>query len=352
MNKIIKKGPVLLLHLGMWLFIFIFPILFVDPNEPHPPLLENIPGFLLTIVLFYVNYFFLIKRYLFKRKYLAFCLANLTLTVLFIGGVYFYLKSNNEFFPPMNFHPDRAMMPHKERGIPFDLFLIRNLLSFSLSIGVAVAIRSTTRLKEEESLREKIENEHLKSEITYLKYQLQPHFFFNTLNNIYALIDRKPELAKDVLHKLSKLMRYVLYHAEDTIVPLRSEIEFLKNYIDLMSIRISSNIDVKFEFQEIVSEIKVPPLLFISLVENAYKHGIDATLPGHIFIKMEYNTERVTFTVINTLFPKTSDDQTVSGIGLENLNKRLQILYRNSDFELIKKQSETEYHTELIIPIN
>jgi two-component system, LytTR family, sensor histidine kinase AlgZ len=353
MDKTIKKVSVVLLHLSLWLFIFIFPIIFIDPNEPHPPLLENISGFILTMVLFYVNYLFLIKYQLFKRKYFTFSLINLTLIILFIVCGYFYLKFTDNFSPPsMIPPPDKLMFSMKKMGIPFDLFLVRNLLSFFLSIGVAVAIRSTRRLKEEESLREKVMNEHLKSEITYLKYQLQPHFFFNTLNNIYALIDRKPDLAKEVLHNLSKLLRYVLYHAEDAMVPLQSEIYFLKTYINLMQIRISSNIFVKFEFPEVETEIKVPPLLFITLVENAYKHGIDATLQGNIYIKMEITISHIVLSVTNSCSKQIGDDQTVSGIGLENLAKRLNILYKPAEFLFTQKQTEKEYFSELKIPAN
>jgi LytS/YehU family sensor histidine kinase len=147
-------------------------------------------------------------------------------------------------------------------------------------------------------------------------------------------------------------MRYVLYHADDHKVSLQGEIEFMKNYIDLMSIRIAENITVKFEFPEIEQEIKVPPLLFISLIENAYKHGIDANFPGFIHISMEITTQTIIFKVNNTLFPKPMDDQTISGIGLENLNKRLQLLYKDMDVKLIREQTENEYHTELKIPKN
>jgi len=337
MNKIIRKAPIILLHLCVWLFIFLFPILFVNSERHHPPVFSSFPEYLLAIFLFYLNFSFLIKNLLFKKKYLLFGLVNFAILLTFVGLNFVLLGLTDPFFP--------------ER-VPFDLFLVRSLLSLLLSIGVAVAIRSTMRLKEEESLRKKAENEHLKSEIIYLKYQLQPHFFFNTLNNIYALIDRKPDLAKEVLHNLSKLLRYVLYHAEDAKVPLTSEIYFLKTYINLMQIRLSSNIFVKFEFPDIETEIKVPPLLFITLVENAYKHGIDATLQGNIFIKMEITETHVLFSVTNSCSRQNGDDQTVSGIGLENLIKRLNILYKTSEFTLSRKQTDKEYFSELKIPFN
>jgi two-component system, LytTR family, sensor histidine kinase AlgZ len=335
MDNTIKKVPVLLLHLSMWLFVFIFPLLFLDNDRPHPPIFNSSPEFILTIILFYINFSLLIKKILFKKKYILFGSINLSILILFVVLNFILLGFTDTFFP--------------ER-VPFDLFLIRSLLSFLLSIGVAVAIRSTMRLREEQSLREKIENEHLKSEITYLKYQLQPHFFFNTLNNIYALIDRKPDLAKEVLHNLSKLLRYVLYHAEDARVSLQSEIYFLKTYINLMQIRLSSNIVVKFEFPVEETEIKVPPLLFITLLENAYKHGIDATLQGNISVKMEITESHVVFRVMNSCSKQIGDDQTVSGIGLENLYKRLHILYKTSEFTLIRKHSDIEYFSELKIP--
>jgi sensor histidine kinase YesM len=336
MDHTIKKVPVVLLHLSLWLFVFIFPVLFVDTDRPHPPIFNGFPEFVLTIVLFYFNFLFLIKRILFKKKFLVFVAINLAILTLMVGLNFVLLGFTDPIFI--------------ER-VPFDLFLIRSLLSFTLSIGVAVAIRSTIRLTEEESLRKKIENEHLKSEITYLKYQLQPHFFFNTLNNIYALIDRKPELAKEVLHNLSKLLRYVLYHAEDARVPLYSEIYFLRTYINLMQIRLSSNIIVKSEFPELESEITVPPLLFITLVENAYKHGVDVNLQGNIFIKMEITSSHIVFSVTNSCSRQMTDDQTVSGIGIENLLKRLNILYKPSEFSFSRKQTDKEYFSELKIPL-
>jgi two-component system, LytTR family, sensor histidine kinase AlgZ len=335
MNKTTRNIPVLLLHISLWLFVYIFPLLFIDETRPHPPVHNIFPEFVLSLILFYLNFFLLIKNLLFKKKYLLFGILNLAIILLFLGFDFVIQAYIDQFFL---------------RKVPFDLFLFRGLLSFSLAMGVSVAVRSTMRLRDEESLRKKIENEHLKSEITYLKYQLQPHFFFNTLNNIYALIDRKPELAKEVLHNLSKLLRYVLYHAEDARVTLQSEIYFLKTYINLMQIRLSSNIVVKFEFPEVETEIKVPPLLFITLVENAYKHGIDATLYGNIKIKMEITQSHIVFNVTNFCSRQNGDDQTVSGIGLDNLRKRLNILYKSSEFTLTRKQTEKEFFSELKIP--
>jgi sensor histidine kinase YesM len=173
--------------------------------------LNVFPEFVLSVILFYLNFFLLINKLLFKKKYLLFGILNLAIILLFLGFDYVIQAYADSFFM---------------RKVPFDLFLFRGMLSFSLAMGVSVAVRSTMRLRDEESLRKKIENEHLKSEITYLKYQLQPHFFFNTLNNIYALIDRKPDLAKEVLHNLSKLLRYVLYHAEDARVPIKAKFIF------------------------------------------------------------------------------------------------------------------------------
>ncbi len=353
MKSSVNKIPVLLIHISLWIFIFIFPVVFIDYSRSHPPILNNLFEYILTIGLFYINFLVLIKRYLFKRKYVVFTLINLLLIlVLFAANYGYFMKFDPMFNGNMIDEGHNAMFDIDKKGIPFDLFLVRNLLSFCLSIGAAVAIRSTLRLKEEEALRKKIENEHLKSELTYLKYQLQPHFFFNTLNNIYALIDRKPDLAKEVLHNLSKLLRYVLYHSEDSRVPLQSEIYFIKTYINLMQIRLSSNVSVDFEFPDVETEINVPPLLFITLVENAYKHGIDASLHGNIFIKMDIDLEKIIFSVTNSCSREMGEDSTVSGIGLENLRKRLTLLYKNNDFSLTRRQTEKEYFSELIIPAN
>ena len=192
----------------------------------------------------------------------------------------------------------------KVKKFPIDLQISRVLFPLLMSLGFAIAIRSTLKSKSEENERKKIENEHLKSEITYLKYQIQPHFFFNTLNNIYALIDNHPKNAKDVLHRLSKLMRYILYQTTNQNVSLIEEITFIENYVELMKIRTASNVSISLKKPLSVPGIQIPPLLFIPLVENSFKHGIDPILLSTIIIEFSLTTDNLVFIAQNSFFPK------------------------------------------------
>jgi LytS/YehU family sensor histidine kinase len=160
-----------------------------------------------------------------------------------------------------------------------------------------------------------------------LHYQLQPHFFFNALNNIYALIDVSPEQAKTTIHSLGKLMRYMLYDTNVELVPLSKEIEFMKKYIELMRLRISEKTQINSSFPMEHTETKVAPLLFISLIENAFKHGVSANKESVINIEMTNENNKVNFKIENDNFPKEADDKSGSGIGLQNIKKRLQLLY-------------------------
>lgn len=351
----------ILLHISLWIFVLIFPILFNESDKPHPPLNENITDLFFAIIIFYLNYFFFIRNFLFRKNFLIFLILNILIITAFIAVNYIisiYLKDIYSVDIGASFNNSKPIPPEIRghggdfrKKIPFDLFIFRNVAILLLSIGISVAIRSTVRFKKEEALREQAEKERLISELTYLKYQLQPHFFFNTLNNIYALIDRKPEMAKDVLLKLSKLMRYVLYHAEDAFVPLAGEIVFLKNYIELMSIRIPQNFPVETVFEsEKIENIKVPPLLFITLLENAYKHGIINTDGGFIDVQLLIKAGKIHFIARNSYDPASASDLSASGIGLENLNKRLNLIFSESEFQLNKHISENEYNIELIIP--
>lgn len=129
-----------------------------------------------------------------------------------------------------------------------------------------------------------LEHQHLESELKYLKYQLNPHFFMNTLNNIHALVDIDSEKAKKTIIELSKLMRYVLYEANKSQISLKYEIQFLENYIALMKLRYTEHLDIQTEFPLIVPHVQIPPLLFISLLENAFKHGVSYRESSYIHV--------------------------------------------------------------------
>ena len=154
------------------------------------------------------------------------------------------------------------------------LFILRDMLSLILTVGLAVSIKMTRRWYEAEASRRELEKSKTEAELKNLKNQLNPHFLLNTLNNIYALIAFDTDKAQKAVQELSKLLRYVLYENQEIYVPLSREAEFIRNYIELMKIRLNDNVTVKSSFNLITgSNTMIAPLIFISLIENAFKHG-------------------------------------------------------------------------------
>ncbi len=185
-----------------------------------------------------------------------------------------------------------------------------------LVITIAVGLRSIMRA-----------NESMTAELTWLKHQLNPHFLFNTLNNISSLTQIDPDKAQESIGQLSDLLRYALYDSEAERVPLESEVEFMDNYIDLMALRCNELTTVTKELEAPQGHVEVAPLLFISLVENAFKHGVNARYPSFVRVSMRYQDGQLLFRCQNSLFEKQGSDHIGSGIGLENMKRRLELLY-------------------------
>ncbi|WP_238527910.1 sensor histidine kinase [Aquimarina agarivorans] len=232
---------------------------------------------------------------------------------------------------------NRRLSNGNESGPPLPMSIYIQLLKYIAPLLFAIAIKTTKRWAKNEAAQKEAANIKLQSELQHLHYQLQPHFFFNSLNNIYSLVDISPDQAKTSIHGLSKLMRYMLYETNVELVPLSKEIEFMKKYIDLMKLRLSDKTIVHYNFPNKETDIKIAPLLFISLIENAFKHGVSATKESEICIEMSVDGGTVNFTTKNGNFPKKTDDKSGSGIGIPNIKKRLDLLYPNKN----------SFHTEV-----
>jgi LytS/YehU family sensor histidine kinase len=194
-------------------------------------------------------------------------------------------------------------------------------------ILLAVGVRQIQRNHE---LRLKIEEEKRKgteAELNWLRHQLNPHFLFNTLNNISSLTQIDPDKAQESIGQLSDLLRYALYDSEAEKVQLASEIEFMDNYIDLMALRCNELTTVEKQLEAPSKPVEVAPLLFISLVENAFKHGVNARHPSFVNVSMHMDGDDLVFACDNSLFEKQGTDHIGSGIGLENMKRRLELLY-------------------------
>jgi LytS/YehU family sensor histidine kinase len=273
---------------------------------------------------------------------MSFIAINIVFIVIFIS-----LKEQiqNTFFQELS--RNRSGILNSPRR-PLNLAIYLQMLSYLAPLLFSIAIKTTRKWTKTEAERKEAANFKLKSELQHLHYQLQPHFFFNSLNNIYSMVDISPEQAKKSIHSLSKLMRYMLYEANIDLVALSKEIDFLKKYIDLMKLRVSDKTEVSYSFPIEETGIQIAPLLFISLIENAFKHGVSASKESHIKISMTSDEKIVLLTIENDNFPKKTDDKSGSGIGLQNLQKRLELLYPNKhSFNTSVKDNRFLVHLEI-----
>ena len=214
------------------------------------------------------------------------------------------------------------------------------------------AIKMTDGWYRVAAIQRELEKERAEAELQNLKSQLNPHFLFNTLNNIYSLIAFSPEKAQEAVHDLSRLLRYVLYESSQPFVPLEKDFDFLRNYVELMRIRLPKHVELKTNIVASSPGTLIAPLLFISLVENAFKHGVSNNKPSFIHLDIHQEGAEVVCTIVNSYFPKSPDqDKSGSGIGLVNLEKRLGLLYPGH-FSFQCGREGDNYSSYLSITIN
>ncbi|MDR0976172.1 MAG: histidine kinase [Prevotellaceae bacterium] len=234
-------------------------------------------------------------------------------------------------------------------------FLGRMLLAL-LMCSFNIAVKQFLKSMHDQEVMQELERNNLQSELKYLKYQINPHFFMNTLNNIHALVDIDAEKAKQMLMELSKLMRYVLYEANKRTIQLSKEVQFLNHYVALMRIRYTDDVKITADFTFGLREVYVPPLLFVSLVENAFKHGISYQQHSYVDCRLNVEEENVVFRCDNSkqqpLRNTDTPDRThIGGIGLENIRKRLHLLY-GERYELTIQDTADSYKVKLSVPVS
>ena len=252
--------------------------------------------------------------------------------------------------------PPEGYRIKKSQGEKSIYSIAADYLIFSLLlIGASTTLKLTSRWITEENLRREIEKEQLRTELTLLRYQVSPHFLMNTLNNIHALIDIDIEHAKDAVIKLSVLMRYLLYETSHGRTTLRKELDFIESYITLMKIRYPKNVSIGFEVPEKIPDIIIPPMLFISFLENAFKHGISYQNKSFVKFRLEINTGNIFCRISNSkhlpIIAATKDNNKYSGIGLTNVRKNLNLLYRDN-YSLVIDDKTEEYDVTLTLPLH
>ena len=220
------------------------------------------------------------------------------------------------------------------------------LLLMGMNLGVKLYFRSQEATK----AIAQIEKHALERQLQYLKYQVNPHFLMNTLNNIHALVDIDPERAKASIVELSKLMRYVLYEGNNKLTSLSREVQFLHNYVRLMSMRYSGNVRISLDVPETLPDSMLPPLLLVIFVENAFKHGISYRNKSFVEISLKPQADRLLFDCRNSRQQNSQDGNMKGGVGLSNVRRRLDLLFPGNYTLDIKEQEDT-YAVHLDIPL-
>lgn len=243
--------------------------------------------------------------------------------------------------------------PPMREGGPLMMFGPGEVVAFFgglLLMGMNLGVKLYFRSQEATKAITQIEKHALERQLQYLKYQVNPHFFMNTLNNIHALVDIDPERAKTSIVELSKLMRYVLYEGNNKLTSLSREVQFLRNYVQLMSMRYTGNVSICLDVPEVLPDSMLPPLLLVIFVENAFKHGISYRTKSFVEISLQPHGDRLLFSCRNSRPEIKHDENMKGGVGLSNVRRRLDLLFPGNYTLDIKEQEDT-YTVHLDIPL-
>ncbi|MDD4190178.1 MAG: histidine kinase [Mangrovibacterium sp.] len=345
------------LHILAWAFIVIIPQYLISVYGGRRDTHFLYQFYVSTVVygaIFYLHYLWLVPRFFFNDRKTTYILL-VTATVL-VSCFLLYVVNDRLFFDPERERQMDLMMKELNKGRemvkpPFrEMHIFRYFYSAILICGFSLGLGVLERLSQNEKQRKELEKEKLNSELAFLKNQISPHFFFNTLNNIYSLIGFDTEEARQAVLRLSKLMRYLLYESEHRESRLADEVAFLNNYIDLMKLRLGNKVELNISLPDNHGDLLVPPLLFVPFVENAFKHGVSYRERSFIEIRMSVDGSKIRFRARNSLGTSNLPDEVHSGIGLENVRKRLNLLFPGTHTLKIE-QAPAAFNVDLLLEI-
>ncbi|WP_299433516.1 histidine kinase [uncultured Aquimarina sp.] len=310
------------IHIIIWLCFFTLPIVIAIP-ELDKIRLDFIFRGLSSAALFYVNYLLLVPKLLLKKKSLLYILISIGVLVSFN-----YLLRNFYSIPPLEKLNRFLELENESSPLKNLKYILPAIFSFVFFLLGGIFSLIVDFYKRDQIAKE-IEAKRTETELRFLKTQLNPHFLFNSLNSLYSLVRNKSNEAPEAVITLSELMRYMLYEANQEIVFLKKEIDYIKNYVSLQRLRLANSENVKLLIRGNYEDKKIYPLLLISFIENAFKYGTDFKGNTIVDIKIEITKNVLVITVRNIIgtYRKNEDS---SGIGLNNIKNRLELLYKNT----------------------
>lgn len=307
----------------VWLMLFLSPLMF---SHEQTISLVRVAAFsifpLCMMTVFYTNYLWLVPRYYIAHEERFYWIFNMIMILVLAVLMQLWMHMLHPLFPDDGRpHPEPSFLKQL-------LFVARNIFNLSVVLFIATSMEISSRWHQMEDERIEMEAARKEAELANLRSQINPHFLLNTLNNIYALTAFDTEKAQKAIMELSKMLRHMLYDNQQNMVNLKEEIQFIGNYVNLMKLRLPQNVEVRFHsnYPE-PCNIQVAPLIFISLVENAFKHGVSPTEKSFIDISISAEKDLLTCEIKNSNYPKTQQDRSGHGIGLQQVERRLNLSY-------------------------
>jgi len=325
-----------LLHLAFWiLFNLVYLLLILQVMPPEQAVVRMAYASVLSLALAYINWFYLIPQFFYSKKYLAYFLITILIIFIF-SWIRVWIEDQT-----MNILPQMKQLP----AIRYAFILFSHLIIWILSSLFRLLQDFLVSQRNEADLK----TGKLETELKLLKAQINPHFLFNTLNNIYSLVYLKSDQAAPMLLKLSGILRYMLYEADTSRVPITKEIEYLNDAIDLHLLNPADRDKVKIDILNEAPDLMIEPLLFINFLENSFKHGSLALPDGFIHLCLIVRPHLVDFSLENSRIPGESDEMNM-GIGLNNIRQRLQLLYPGRHV-LDLQMTEHSFNIRMILKI-
>ena len=339
----------------IWLFVMLFPLAtFLDPAVITSPKINarGVVGFyvplITTTLIFLINQKFLVPSCIFKKHYIPFVIHNALLVIgaIFVREVAFFLIERNPGEGITYFFTSYCFSNMKGGHFSFITVIL-----FSILVGFVCGISVLYNIVLRHTLRAFLQREQksmaLQYELDFLKNQLSPHFLFNTLNNISALIQFDPKRAEESMAKLSKLLRVTLYQTSDRTIPIKEEIDILRKYADLEKLRLDSSYDLQFNVELEDENFQIAPLIAMPLVENTIKHSVNPNGKSFAHISIEQKGNTAIFRTENSNFPRKKKSNE-GGLGLATFKKRLDLLY-NGRYEYKTETVDGTYKATLTI---
>ena len=331
-------------HLAFWAFLFLSPLTYwrgTGFNFVHYMLTCMQP--LVVMVVFYLNYLVLAPKLFVAGKHRYDLLINVVLLISLGTLVHYWMDFVNGMFVP----------GYRDQDTVGTLsYIARDVLNLAIFAAGATALALARRWVTADQKLKEMEAARAQAELRNLRNQINPHFLLNTLNNIYALTAFDTAKAQEAILELSKMMRHILYDYQKPMIPLKEEIDFLENYVKLMRIRLPQSVEVTFNAVQPTGTVEVAPMILISLVENAFKHGTSPTEKSFVHINISTNGQQLICDIQNSNNPKTASDHSGHGIGLQQVERRLQLAYPDRyTWEQGTRDNDKTYYSTITIQL-